>query len=196
MTEIRLSSRDRRALKALAVALALATAWLGHRTLGKSAVSPAAIEALEQRYLLERERAALRPAEEVRARRTLRSVRSLERRLLEGDSPSLAQAGLRSLATGLLEAEGIESPRSAFGPVLDSGEPYLGIPLELEFACDAGQLGRFLDALAAAGPILATRRIELSRPASGAERIQARLTIEGYVRQVAERPSAESEANR
>ncbi len=196
MSAIRLSPRDRRALKALAGALTLATMWLGHRSLGQSAVSPAVIESLEQQYFLERERAERRPAQEERAKRALRSARSLERRLLEGDSPSLAQAGLRSLATGLLADEGIESPRSAFAPVLESDGPYLSVPLELEFSCDAAQLGRFLDALVAAGPILATRRIELRRAGSETARIHARLTIEGYLRQAEDRSTTEPGAGR
>ncbi len=182
MTSVRLTERDRRALKALAIALAVAGIWLGHGFLEANSVPPATVETLEQRYLLERERAARRPEIERDARQVARSLRLLERRLLTAESPALAQAEIRSLATSLLEAEGVAAPRTAFGRMSAGNDPYVGVPLALEFSCSTEQLVRFLVALANAGPILATKTIDV-RDGGGAQAgIRVRLAVEGYLR--------------
>ena len=179
---VRLTARDRRALKALAIALMIAGIWLGHGFLASNRISPTTIEALEQRYLLERERAARRPAIEQGKREVARSARLLERRLLTAESPALAQAEIRSLAASLLEAEGIAAPRSAFGRVSEDHGLYVGVPLDLEFTCATEQLVRFMVALANAGPILATRTIDIRDDGGTQDGIRVRLTVEGYLR--------------
>lgn len=186
-----LSPRNKRALKALASALAVAAIWLGRDALSAGSVPRASIEALEQRYLLAREQAERQPGFERDARALSRSLQVLENRLLASASPSLAQAEIRSLSTKLLGDEGISSPISDFGSLETSAGPYVGIPLDLEFVCGTDQFVNFLAALANAGPILATRNARISVESAESKVIRVRLTVEGYLaKERAEGPSA------
>ena len=183
MTWLTLAQRDRRALKALGIALGLAGLWLGQETLraglGRSAES---LESLEQRYLLARQELARRPAEADRAAKLGRAIGAAESRMLRSATPALAQAELRSLARDLLRAEGIESSRSEFGAAPPQGGPYEAVTLELEFRCAIGQLVGFLAAAANARPMLATRTCEITSLGPAAGQVQVRLGLEGYLR--------------
>lgn len=176
-----LPARDKRALKALAIALGAGAIWLGHNATWAGDPRGKSIEALEQRYLLARERANSQPGRERNARALDRSLRILEDRLLAADSPSLAQAEIRSISTNLLSDAGIGAPVSVFGSLGADGDPYIGIPLDLEFVCQADQLARFMAALAGTRPILATRDVRISAESAETGTIRVRLTVEGYL---------------
>ena len=179
---LHLSARDKRALKALAIAIGVAAIWLGHDATKKGSPPAASIEALEQRYMLAREKAARQPGRERDARTLVRALQILESRLLAAESPSLAQAEIRSISTKLLSDAGIGSPVSAFGSAGSGTDSYIGIPLDLEFVCRTDQLVSFLAGLAGAGPILATRDVRVSVESAEAKTIRVQLTVEGYLR--------------
>ncbi len=176
-----LSDRDKRALKALGIALTAAAIWLGHDAISASSTPGASIEALEQRYLLALAKAERQPGLERDARSLARSLQILEHRLLSAESPSLAQAEIRSLSTTLLGDAGISSPVSEFGSVGIDGDSYVGIPLDLEFACQTDQFVSFMAGLANARPILATRSVRISVDSAATKTIRVRLTVEGYL---------------
>ena len=176
-----LSHRDKRALKVLAIALAIAATWLGGSALSARAVPEARIETLEQRYLLARERAARQPALERDARAVRRALGILEARLLSSETPALGQAELRSAVGEFLGSAGIEGATSVFGPLASREGRYVRIPLDLEFACQPAQFVRLMVALANAGPILATRAVEISLAGVAAGFIRVRMTVEGYL---------------
>lgn len=182
MIGLDLSPRDKRALKALAIALGVAAIWLGHNAMSTGSSPTASIEALEQRYMLARGKAAREPGRERDARILVRSLQILESRLLAAESPSLAQAEIRSISTTLLSEAGIGSPVSAFGSAGSGTDSYIGIPLDLEFVCRTDQLVSFMAGLAGAGPILATRDVRISVESIEAKTIRVRLTVEGYLR--------------
>ncbi len=178
-----LVERDRRALKLLALVLAVAALWQwwdelpipGGRT------EQASIEALEQRYLLARERARRLPLRERDLRFLEQSLDGLETRLLSSATSALAQAEMRSLVTGLLRAEGIVPQQTSFGRVASSGDAYVGIPLALDFVCASEQFVSFLASLANAPAILATRNLEISLSHPQIKALRVRLTVEGYL---------------
>ena len=191
MKALNLSDRDRRALKILALsALVAAGLTLGPRVLAPGPAPGTSIEALEQRYLLARETADRQPRLERDARTAARALQVLERRLLRSETPSLAQAEIRSVTTGLLRSEGIRTPRSTFGAPTMDDEFYTGVPIDLEFSCQPEQLVRFMASLANAAPILATRRLSLSVDRAEARRIRVLMTVEGYLKPV--RPGSPS----
>jgi len=182
MTKSDLAQRDRRALKALGIALAIAGLWLGQGTLRGLGSPGTSLESLEQRYLLAKQAAALRPAEADYAAELRRAIGTVESRMLRSATPALAQAEIRSLATGLLTAEGIDSPRSEFGAAPRDGGHYERVVLDLEFTCRIQQLVDFMAAMANARPILATRTVEITSLGSAAGQVQVRLGLEGYLR--------------
>ena len=177
-----LVERDRRALRVLAVAVAVAAAWQICAILptkGWSATQ-SSIEALEQRYLLARERVERQPAQRREAQHLARSLERLENRLLRSSTPALAQAEIRTLVSQLLRSEGIELEQSSFEPAR-SDAPYIAIPLGLEFTCAIGQFTDFMVALSNARPILATRDLEIGVARPEAKSIRVQLTVEGYL---------------
>ncbi len=182
MTKSDLAQRDRRALKALGIALAIAGLWLGQGTLRGLGSPGTSLESLEQRYLLAKQASALRPAEADYAAELRRAIGTVESRMLRSATPALAQAEIRSLATGLLTAEGIDSPRSEFGAAPRDGGHYERVVLDLEFTCRIQQLVDFMAAMANARPILATRTVEITSLGSAAGQVQVRLGLEGYLR--------------
>ena len=185
MKRVNLSDRDRRALKILGLcAVVAAGMMLGPRVLAPSPGLETSIEALEQRYLLARETAERQPRLERDARAAARALQVLERRLLRSETPSLAQAEIRSVTTGLLRAEGIRAPRSTFGAAAMGEELYTRIPIDLEFSCQPEQLVRFMASLANAAPILSTRRLKVTVDRAEARRIRVLLTVEGYLKPV------------
>ena len=181
-----LSERDRRALRVLAVALALALLWLLGGTLpaSKQAAAEASLETLEQRYLLARQLAARQPTRERESRQMTRAMAQLENGLLQSASPALAQAEVRSAMTGMLERAGIELEGSSFAPPETAG-PYDAVSLGVEFRCEMEQFVDLLASLANAETLLAPRHVELRPDGSEANSIRVRLTVEGYLRKSA-----------
>lgn len=177
-----LAPRDRRALKVLGIALAIAGLWLGQGTLRGLGSSGTSLESLEQRYLLAKQASALRPVEADYAAELRRAIGTVESRMLRSATPALAQAEIRSLVTGLLRAEGVDAPRSEFGRAPGGDGHYEGVALDLEFTCRIEQLVDFMAAMANAEPILATRTVEITSPGSASGQVQVRLSLEGYLR--------------
>lgn len=182
MRAMQLTARDLRALKVLVAALVVAGAWLGYGAVDSLRIPSTTIEGLEQRYLLQRDRAQRQPAAAREAVSVRKALDDLEGRLLQSTTAALAQAELRSIATRLLREEGIDLSGSAFGTIVDGSDIYTAIPLALEFACDAGQLVNLLTSMANLGPILATRQIGLQASGPDHRGLHVRLTLEGYLR--------------
>ncbi len=182
-----LSERDKRALRVLAVVLALALLWLLGGTLpaSRQAAAEASLETLEQRYLLARQVAARQPARERESRQVTRAMAQLESGLLQSPSPALAQAEVRTAMSGFLERAGIELERSSFAPPETAG-PYDAVSLGVEFRCEMEQFVDLLATLANAETLLAPRNVELRPDGSGANSIRVRLTVEGYLRKSTE----------
>lgn len=189
-----LSERDRRALRVLAVAFALALLWqfVGTLPTSKQPSAEASLETLEQRYLLARQIAARQPARERASRQTARAMAQLESGLLQSASPALAQAEVRTAMSGFLERAGIELEGSNFAPP-DTAGPYGAVSLGVEFRCEMEQFVGLLASLANAETILAPRKVELRSNGPEASSIRVRLTVEGYLRKSAnDRSSAEA----
>ena len=189
-----LSERDRRALRVLAVALALALLWQLGRMLPASGQASAEtnLETLEQRYLLARQLAARQPARERESRQVARAVAQMESGLLKSASPELAQAEVRTAMSGFLEQAGIELEGSSFAAPETSGL-YDAVPLGVEFRCEMQQFVGLLASLANAETILAPRKVELRSDGSEANSIRVRLTVEGYLRKSTADRSANAE---
>ena len=182
MTTSERSQRDRRALKALGIALVIAALWLGQGTIRGLGSSDGTLESLEQGYLLAKQTVARQPAEADHVERLRRSIGIVERRLLRSDTPALAQAEIRSLVIDLLSTVGVDSLRSEFGVASPDEEQYKAVALDLEFSCRIGELVDLMAAMANSRPILATRTIEITAPEASSEQVQVRLSIEGYMR--------------
>ena len=182
MTTSERSERDRRALKALGGALAIAALWLGQGTIRGLGTSAETLESLEQRYLLARQTAARRPADADYATKLHQSISVVEGRRLRSETPALAQAELRSLVTRLLGTAGIDLLRSEFGVAAHDYDHYQAIALDLEFTCSIDQLVDFMAVMANARPILATRTVEINSQESVAGLVRVRLSVEGYLR--------------
>ena len=177
-----LNERDKRALRVLAAAVGLAAAWqIGAivPAISRGLAEPS-IEALEQRYLLARERFQRQPARQRETQQLAQSVEQLENRLLRSSTAALAQAEIRTLVSELLRAEGIDLERSSFEST-GSDSPYIAIPLGLEFTCSIDQFVGFMVALSNAPPILATRNLEIAAASPEAKSIRVQLTVEGYL---------------
>lgn len=179
----RLGERDRRALKLLVLVLAAAVLWWWWDTLPifRGRTEQVSIEALEQRYLLARERAQRLPLRERNLRFLEESLDGIETRMLSSPTSALAQAEMRSLVTRLLRAEGIVPQQTSFGRVVSSSNAYIGIPLALDFVCVSEQFVNFLASLANASTILATRNLEISLHHSQTKDLRVRVMVEGYL---------------
>ena len=178
----RLGERDKRALRVLAVAVALAAAWqIGAvvPVISRGSAEPS-IEALEQRYLLAREHFGRQPARQREAQQLAQSVEQLESRLLRSSTVALAQAEIRTLVSELLRSEGIDLERSSFESN-GLATPYVAIPLGLEFTCSINQFIGFMVTMSNAPPILATRDLEISAARPHDSLIRVQLTVEGYL---------------
>ncbi len=178
-----LERRDRRALVVLGCALVLAGIWKGSDAWSTAyhAVSPEAIEALEQRHLLARDLSERQSGLDDTEVASLRESQLLEGRLLQSATTALAQAELRSIVTELLGTEGIDLERSTF-EAPDAEAPYLTIPLGVVFTCQIDQFVAFMAGLANAEPILATRRLEVGLGEARTKAVRVNLTVEGYLR--------------
>lgn len=177
-----LDERDKRALRVLGAAVALAAAWQIGAVVPATSRGSAepSIEALEQRYLLASERFERRPARQREAQQLAQSVERLENRLLRSSTAALAQAEIRTLVSELLRSEGIDLERSSFEST-GSDAPYVAIPLGLEFSCSIDQFIRFMVGLSNAPPILATKDLEISAARPQGRLIRVQLTVEGYL---------------
>lgn len=181
-----MSSRDRRALLLLGVAVALflllQTDFLAPASGGgSSAPSGDEVSALEQQLRLTRERARLKPLHEVELGAARDRLESLETRLLESKDPALAQAEMRSLVGDLLSQEGVDLASSRFGAVELEQGLYARAPIEVEFTCGSDQLVNLLAAIADAERLLTTRDIVIRPGNPEVKSLRVRMTVAGYL---------------
>lgn len=180
-----MSQRDRRALIALGVVVALflvlqLDVFAPGASSGSSA-SGAALDALEERLQLAQVQARQRPLTEAELSAAQRRLEKVESRLLESADPALAQAEMRSLVGQLLETEGIPLRSSRFSPVKLEKDRYAQVPLIVEFTCGIEQMVNFMAALSNSSRLLATREIRIRPDKPEVKSIAVTMTVAGFL---------------
>jgi len=177
-----LSSRDRRALLYLGVALGLfLLLQLDFGLPEGPAAGSGSVEAAEQQYLLARTRARQGPLVDAEFGAVSQTQAQMEQGLLQAETAALAQAEMREVVGNLLSAEQINMQSSQFGAVKLEGDVFTQVPLVVSFRCGIEKFVNLLSAIANAPRTLSTRQIRITPEQNETKTVQVQLTVSGYL---------------
>jgi hypothetical protein len=179
-----LSSRDRRALAFLGIALVLFVALQSDWVLpapGAAAASATNVEAAEQALLLAQTRARQMPLVAAESEALGKTLAALETGLLRTQTAALAQAEMREIMGSLLQAEGIAMQSSQFGSVELDGQDYARVPLQVNFTCGIEQFVNLLAAISNAPQLLSNRQIRIVPEGGPTKMVRVQLSVAGYL---------------
>ncbi|MGH9721533.1 MAG: type II secretion system protein GspM [Bryobacteraceae bacterium] len=179
---MKLSSRDRRALILLAIAVAVMLIWRFAGT--TDAPVEAAVNSTE---LLERQLARLRltaatvPGKEKLAQRLTSELATLEKGMIQADTAPQAQAQLLQVVRQIAKTESIDARGGEFGPARPLGQDYGEVSVTVAFECRIEQLVNLLAALSSVPDLLATSEIQINASSNKEKTIGVRLGVSGVV---------------
>jgi hypothetical protein len=187
-----LQQRDRRALKALALGLAV---WAALRF----AVFP-----VWDRWQQERSELEVRESALIKYRQALATVGSataseqvLQKRLseaeeglLEGSTAALASAELQKWVRETTAKHGIDVRSSQFLPIRGQAEGYAQVPVGLRFECGLAELVDFLEELQRSEKTLAIPSLSVQAAGGKEKRVNVSMTVAGVMRAEPGGPSA------
>jgi len=178
-----MSSRDRRALLLLGVAVALFALLQSDVILpgGAGAMTAAPVAAVEEQLLTAQVASRPRPLTDAELKAAQATLGNAEKRLLASETAALAFAEMRETVGKILEAEGIKMDSSQFGRAELEGEHYTQVPLVVRFNCAIEQVVNLMAALANAGPLLTTRQVRISPSKSETKTVAVQMTVAGYL---------------
>ena len=180
-----LQQRDRRALKAMAVALGL---WLILRfavlpVWDRWAEARAAMPLRENALIKYRQALAGMGAAAESEELLQRRLREAEEGLLRGASAALASAELQEWVKETTTTHGIEVRSSEFLPVRGQENGYAQAPLGLQFQCRLDQLVNFLEEMQASRKTLTIARFQVQARGTEKEKlVSVSLTVAGVMR--------------
>ncbi len=179
-----LGQRDRKALLALAAALAL---WLVLRFLAFPAWDRWQQERAElplREAALTKYRAALAVAAShpEMAAALQNRLQEAEGGLLPGSTPALASADLQDAVKQIASGLEIELRSSSFLPVQPDPSGYAQVPLGLQFECRLEQLATLLSQLQSGPKIVTIPRLTVQSSGGADKRITVSMTVAGVMR--------------
>jgi type II secretory pathway component PulM len=179
-----LQQRDRKALKAMAVALGL---WLVLRfavlpVWDRWAEARAELPLRENALIKYRQALAGMGAAAESEELLQRRLREAEEGLLQGASAALASAELQGWVKQTTASHEIEVRSSEFLPVRGQENGYAQVPLGLQFQCRLDQLVNFLAELQASDKTLTVPRFQVQARSGNEKLVSVSLTVAGVMR--------------
>jgi hypothetical protein len=179
-----LTSRDKRALALLGVAVLVILIWKLTSGGGPSFLVAAAADSVpqaEQRLNRLRQIAAKVPAKEELFKKVSDQVAVREKGMIVADTAQQAQAQIQQILRKLGSAYGIEVRGAEFGPVKPLGSDYGEAPVSLSFDCNIEQLVNLLSSVGNQPETLGTSDIRVNSGNPKDKRVTVRLTVSGVV---------------
>lgn len=178
-----ITSRDRRALLLLGIAVAAVLGW--RLWTGQSEVQSSAptvnlpIATLEKRLAALRARAALNPAKQGVREALSKAIDEREKALLRADTPQQAQAALLAKVRAVLERQDppLQAGQIEMTPIGSAGEDYGEVAVTVAFPCAIEQLVNVLADIRAMEDAVATRNIAVSILNRQKKILNVRLTV-------------------
>jgi hypothetical protein len=180
-----MSTRDRRALAMLAVALVLGLAyrfWPGSS--GPAIVAPVDPVGLAEKRLAKlRETAATAPAKEEIFKKVSADLASREKGLIVADTGAQAQAHLVEMirTLGRAETPPVEIRSYELGPVRPLGDAYGEAPVAVQIDCRIDQLINLIAALGAQPELITSTDLRVSSTNAREKTVSVRLAFAGVV---------------
>jgi hypothetical protein len=179
-----MTSREKRALVLLAIALPLLLIWRFAGSGPASTRVAAAVESVpqaEKRLDRLRQLASTVPGKETMFKQVSDELAVREKGLIAADTSQQAQAAIQQIVHKVGAAQGIEVRGAEFGQVKALGNDYGEAPVSVSFDCAIEQLVNFLAALGAQPEMLGTGDLRIASTNSKDKRINVRLTVSGVV---------------
>jgi hypothetical protein len=180
-----LSTRDRRALAILAVAVPLFLIYYFWPESGSApaptAAASSSVPLAEQRLARLRELAATVPAKEDVLRKVSADLASYEKGLIQADTAAQAGAQLIQMLRRLAAADAIEIRATEIGPVTAFGDAYGSANVAVQVECRVEQLVNLLAALAAQPELVATSDLRITSSNPKEKTVGVRLSVTGLV---------------
>jgi hypothetical protein len=179
-----LTSRDKRALVLLGLAVIVILIWKASSGGGPQvqiATAADSVPQAERRLSRLRQIAATVPGKEELFKKVSDEVAVREKGMIVADTGQQAQAQIQQILRKLGANFGIEVRGAEFGPVKPLGSDYGEAPVSVSFDCAIEQLVNFLSALGSQPEILGTSDIRVSTGNPKDKRIAVRLTVSGVV---------------
>jgi hypothetical protein len=179
-----LTSRDKRALVLLGVALIVVLIWKAASGGGpdlRVATAADSVPQAERRLHRLRQIAATLAGKEELFRKVSDEVAAREKGMIVADTGQQAQAQIQQLLRKQGANWGIEVRGAEFGQVKPLGSDYGEAPVSVSFDCAIEQLVNFLSALGSQPEILGTSDIRVNTGNPKDKRIGVRLTVSGVV---------------
>lgn len=181
-----MSSRDRRALAALAVSVILGLAyrfWPAAET--PAVVAPATdnVGLSEKRLAKLRETAATVPAKDAILKQVNADLALREKGLIAADTAAQAQAQLIQIVRriGAVENPPVEIRATEIGPVRPLGDAYGEVLVSVQIECRIDQLVNMLAAIPAQPELIATSDLRVMSSNAKDKMVGVRLTLSGVV---------------
>lgn len=179
-----LTSRDKRALVLLVLALIVVLIWKATSGGGPElhvATAADSVPQAERRLNRLRQIAATVPGKEELFKKVSDEVSAREKGMIVADTAQQAQAQIQQLLRKQGANWGIEVRGAEFGQVKPLGSDYGEAPVSVSFDCAIEQLVNFLSALGSQPETLGTSDIRVSTGNPKDKRIGVRLTVSGVV---------------
>jgi len=183
-----LEPREKKALAALGVALALTAIVLAYEfwPVGSASVAEASgqsVPQMEQRLARVREIAAAVPGKEEILKKVAADLETREKGLIRADTPQQAQAQVITILRGLAGAEAppIEIRSTELGAITTFGNDYGAVNVSIQVECRIEQLLNFMAALAARPELIATRDLRVVSGDPKQKTLNVRITVAGIV---------------
>lgn len=186
MTE--LNARDKRALKALGVAVGLfgvvfGAIWFWPQPSPENAGVTGTVPQAEKRLKSLRRLAAAVPAREEIDRRFGGELAKREKGLINADTPAQAQAQLLQIVrrVGQLQSPPLQMSGSEFSPVKLFGGAYGEVTVTISADCGIEQILNFMADLSNQPELVATSSIQFGQAHPKKKTLPVRMTISGLV---------------
>jgi hypothetical protein len=181
-----MTTRDRRALAILSVAVVGVLAYLYWPDSAPTPVAVTAGESVaqsEQRLARMRDLAATVPAKEAILKQVHEDLAAREKGILQADTAQQAQAQLIQMVRrlGLAENPPVTLRSTEIGPVLPLGDSYGAANVSMQFECGIEQLVNLLSALGSQPELVAPSDLIITSSSPKEKTIGVRLTITGVV---------------
>jgi hypothetical protein len=181
-----MSSRDTRALVALAVCAVLGLAYRYSTAADAPAVVKPATDnlALTEKQLAKlRDTAATVPAKEAILKKVSADLAQREQGLIAPDTAAQAQAQLIQIVrrVGALENPPVEIRGTEIGPVRPLGDAYGEVLVSVQLECRIDQLVNMLAAIPAQPELVATNDLRVMSSNAKEKTVGVRLTLSGVV---------------
>ena len=177
-----MSTRDKRALVLLAVAVVIILIWrsAGSGPEVKVAAAAESVQQAERRLNKLRQIASTVQGKEALLKQVSEELAAREKGVITADTAQQAQAQIQQILRKAAATQGIEVRGAEFGPVKALGD-YGEAPVSVAFDCGIEQLVNFLAALTSQPEAIGSSEIRVASANPKDKHITVRLTVSGVV---------------